>query len=204
MGRRGIALVSVLLLASVLLAMMLALYVAVRGDLFFSQAHNQSVAALYAAEAGLADCMIALEGADYNLGGSLTQTLSNGASYTIEFNDTPPFTSTQSVNNLLNPAAPVESYRGPASVPASTALIVVRGRSGGVERVLEAVISRAAGGPQLDAAVQTSGTLQLGGGIDVNGITSMTDATPVPAVLHSNAPSGLGVAWDGSGTANIQ
>ncbi|GMU52936.1 MAG: hypothetical protein AMXMBFR33_20820 [Candidatus Xenobia bacterium] len=190
------ALISVLTLTSILLMMVISLYLSARGGLFSSMNHQRRTQSLYTAEAGLADTMEALEAANFNLPGPLSGTLPSGGTWDVQFAAGPPYTDLDSVNNLTNPNGWAESYRGPATVPPSSALIIVRARAGGIERVLEAVITRGGGPINLTNAIQTSGALVMEGNVKIDGVKALNDATPVPGSVHSNASSGTAVKWD--------
>ncbi|MEW6279275.1 MAG: pilus assembly PilX N-terminal domain-containing protein [Candidatus Eremiobacterota bacterium] len=204
--KAGIALVTVLIMTSVLLMMVLALYISSRGGLFSTMNHQRRLKALYVAEAGLADTMEALEGAGFGPVGSLTGTLPDGGTWQVNFNDTgPPYTDMESVNNLTVGGA-AESYRGLNSVPPYSALVVVRARVGGVDRVLEAIVSRGTAPVNVTNAMQGTGNVLMIGDVAVDGIKALNDNTPVPGRIHSNASSGVAIKWDdqaGTATANI-
>ncbi|MCA9792813.1 MAG: hypothetical protein KC910_13495 [Candidatus Eremiobacteraeota bacterium] len=201
---RGIALVSVLIMLSLLLMMVLALFVSSRGGLFSSLNNLRRTEALYVAEAGLAETMEALEASNFVTPSTpLSGTLAAGGSWTVRFKSGPPFSDRDSVNNLANPLGAAESYRGADSVPPSAALIVVEARVGGVERVLEAIIVRGTSTVNAANAIQAGGTLAMSGFVLVDGIKSFEDNTPVPGSIQSNAGTGAAISWDGSGTAKI-
>lgn len=199
--RSGVALITVLLMSSILLMMVIALYISLRGSLFSSMGHMRRTSALYVAEAGLADTMQWLEDANFvSPTAPLTGTLASGGTWTVTFNNLgPPYTSLESVNNLENAAGAVDSFRGPATVPPSSALIVVVARMGGVERVLEAIITRGGASVNVSNAIQTSGHLVMQGDVEIDGIKSLDDSTAVPGNLHSNATSGTSILWDPQG-----
>lgn len=63
---RGFALVTVLLFCSILMMMVLALFLSVRGELFVSQAYRNQTSALYLAETGLWETTLRPPGASQN------------------------------------------------------------------------------------------------------------------------------------------
>lgn len=195
--RRGMALITVLLMTSVLFLMVLALIVALRGELFTSGQELNRTSALYLAEAGLADAMDALE-TNPTWSGVTNQAIPGvRGSYTVEFGSAAPFTSEQSVNNLGG-AGWAESHRGPSTVPPNSALLIVRARVNGVERVLEATVTRGNSLPKLDDPLLTSGRIYLAGNVTVDGIKALDDNTPVAAGIHSNMGGSANdvINWD--------
>lgn len=204
MHRRGIALVLVLIMTSLLFMMVLALYISSRGGLFATMSHQRHLAALYVAEAGLADAMDALEASNFALtSGVLTGTLPGvGGRWEVEFRDSGPFLDSHSVNNLGSDAA-AESYRGLGSVRGRSALIIVRAQVGDAERVLEASVTRSAMVVNTGRAIQSGGTLRMSGNVHVDGIRSLEDATAVGGNIHSNGAAGMVIEWDGTGSADI-
>lgn len=203
MARRGIALVSVLMMSSLLLIMVIALFLASRGSLFGTMENQRRVQALYVAEAGLAETMAYLEDNAFTSPPTLSGSLPAGGTWNVRFKTGGPYGPDDSVNNLTNAASFADSHRGPASVPPASALIVVTATVGGVDRTLEAIVTRGAVTGSFSNAIQSSGMLNLGGDVAIDGITSLTDSTPVPGNLHSNKASGPTISWDGSGTASI-
>lgn len=164
--------------------MMIGLILRARAQSKFSLETHGSLAALYAAEAGLAEAMskfTALPTWSTNLEG----TLPNGESaYSVAFGPA------ASVNNLTGLGA-VNGPRGPGSVAPGTAYVVSVGRAGNNRRVLEAIVSRA--GPVTPGyALTGTGQIRLAGKVKVDGVASYSDSTSVPADLLSslatNAP----------------
>lgn len=203
MHRRGIALISVLMMSSLMLLMVLCLFLASRGSLFGTMENQRRLQALYVAEAGLAETMAYLEDNAFTAPANLSGSLPSGGTWSVRFVSGPPFTQDDSVNNLTNAGSYAASHRGGTSVPPASALIVVTASYAGVERQLEAIITRGTVAGGFANAIQASGTLHLGGDVSVNGVTSLTDSTPVPGNLHSNKASGPTITWDGAGTADI-
>lgn len=196
--RRGIALLTVLVMSTVLLMMLLALYTATRGTLFGSLHLQRRTAALYIAEAGLAQIMEDLETSGFAPPGPgpLTGTF-GGGTWSAKFHSTGARGPGDSIFNLASSAAG-DSYRGPATVPPYSALLVVTARAGDVQQVLEAVVTRGGGGPLLANALQASGVIKFKGDVKVDGIKALDDGTPVPGKIQSNASTGTTVEWDPS------
>lgn len=96
MRQRGIALIIVLLMTSLLLMMVMALYLSSRGGLFASMTQQRNLSALYVAEAGLADAMDALEASNFALTtGVLTGSLPGvNGTWQVEFRDSAPSSTT--------------------------------------------------------------------------------------------------------------
>lgn len=199
---RGFALISVSLLTVILMLMVIALYLTARGGLFSSLNHERHTAALYVAEAGLADSIEALEAASFVDPGNLSGVLSSGGRWDVVFKSGPPFSQFDSVNNLTGSGS-AESYRGANTVPPYSALIVVRARLGGVERVVEGIITRGGGGGDYEYAMLASGTIRMQGDVLVDGVTGLDDPTAVPGKIHTNATSSTPVEWLGGGNINI-
>ena len=124
MGRRGVALITVLIMTSVLSMMLIALYVSARNGILAATVKSRRVAAQYVADAGLVETMEALKAGSYSMtSGQLTGSLSSGGTYSVEFKDSPPFGPFDSVNNINNTLGAAESHHGPQSVPPEAALI---------------------------------------------------------------------------------
>jgi hypothetical protein len=192
-------------MATVLLMMVLALYIASRGSLLASLQLQRRTAALYVAEAGLAETMEYLESNAFVApGGPLTGTLPGGGTWSVQFKASAPFGDRDSVSNLTNGSAASNSFRGNASVPPYSALVVVQGTVSGVTEVLEAVITRGGGGPSIANALQASGRIRLRGDVSIDGIKALDDPTAVPGNVQSNADAGTTIEWNaGGGTIKI-
>lgn len=200
------ALVLVLLMCSLLLLMVLSLIMMLRGELFVSQKNFSRTSGLYLAESGVARSMLELENDDTWAGGTNLTVAGIPGSYSVQFNSAAPFSSLDSVNNL-NGAGFAESYRGPNTVPPHSALLIVNANVGGVSRVLEVLVTRGSVVGSLNDPILSSGRVLMQGDVSVNGITSLTDNTPVPAGIQSNLSGNVSdaVQWvnGGSNTANI-
>ncbi len=205
---QGIALITVLLFASVLAMMVLGLFQTLRGELFLSQAHRDEASAMYVAEAGLIDAMAELsnnpgwiDGFDHKPFPGVNGT------YTITFNTgTGPFNEDDSINN--DDGTHNENYRSATAVPAGCCSLVVIGKVGRSVRKVEALVRVSGGTYRTPAPIVSSGRVVMRGDVSVNGITSQSDPTPVDGDIHSNlntADDDL-VFWDNQGglaTANI-
>ncbi|MEW6280549.1 MAG: pilus assembly PilX N-terminal domain-containing protein, partial [Candidatus Eremiobacterota bacterium] len=192
--RRGLALVSVLLMGAVLLVMVLALYKSVHGELFLSKNQHDQVVALNAAEAGLADAITVMEITPGWALGFTDKPLPGGqGAYSVTFWDgtgTPG--ELDSINNLGGLAA-VASYYGP--VPPNSALILSVGKKGGAVRRVGGLVR--GGLSEVDTGLQASGLLQMRGNLKVDGFESLETSVPLNVEIHS-AKTGAGtmVSWD--------
>jgi hypothetical protein len=181
--RKGMALVTVMLLCTILLMMLIALFVTVRGRLLAGVHQAQSVAALYVAEAGIADAMVAL-GSNLNWPGTSAPVRVGDGYYTVKFHTTGPYTNVDSVNNLSGIVA-ADSHRGDDTVPPGSALVIVEARVAASRRVVEVLLQPGALGPAAGIAVHTTGRVLLDGDVAIDGIKSLEDNTAVPAGIHS-------------------
>ena len=190
MPKRGVALITVLMMMSVLLMMVVAMIVMSRDRLFSGQRQADSVSALYLAEAGVADSLVALE-TDVTWPGVAKVAMTRGYYGVTLF------------NNLTNASA-MDSDRGPATVPPYSALLTVKAYSGTGSRTLEALVSKVGAGMTKGAALQSSGRIVVEGDLQIDGVKSLADPTAVPAGMHSTlAGTGLDlVKWTGA-TANV-
>ncbi|MGE0491018.1 MAG: hypothetical protein AB7S38_17555 [Vulcanimicrobiota bacterium] len=186
--RRGIALITALLFATVLMIMLVAIVAGATGGNFTTRGHTDRLAALGAAEAGVAHALAELEANRAWVGGFNSTTLLGGrGSYTLIFNtnaDTQSVGKHESVNNLAGLAV-VNGPRGDGTVPPGVADLVVVARVGPVERVVEVLVRRG-GGPEVDVALLNSGRVHMRGDVRVEGIGALDDPTPEPAGIHSN------------------
>lgn len=201
---RGIALVIVLLISVILMMMLVSLYISMRGETFFSQQARDQVTALYVAEAGVADAAeaLGLNPGWTGVNNKVVTALSNGApvgKYSIRFHSGPgPYLQNESVSNFGNTAAPADSFRGPATVPANSALVVVEAQVGMTKRTVEVIIKRGISvSPGL--ALYGSDKLELRGNVSVSGVNSLTDCTAVNTLTHSDMAGGtaanMAVSW---------
>ena len=154
--KRGIALITVLLVSVTLLAIVgVGLGLGSNGVLFVSQAHKRNVA-LSAAEAGVYDAMVALQ-VNKNHSGTVEGTLSeSGAEYTY------------TLNNQLSTAR--------------TAEVVSTGEFGGVKRTVRVVLEP----DSLSfSAIDVEGKVYVFDQAYVNGVTSVENPVPRPGRAHS-------------------
>lgn len=197
MSRRGIALISTLILCIVLLVMVLGMITLARQQSFLAVQHVNNLAALYVAESGLAQVANELsQDAGWTLGYTDEPTVGKRGTYTVRFNTTGlNIQPEESINNLAGDAA-VDGPRGAASVPPHTAYIVVLARAWAGQRRLEAVLSRGVLMAEMAPLVST-GKIDLKGSLSVDGVRSLTDTETVEAGIHSNRSGGPGasIAW---------
>jgi hypothetical protein len=196
-GARGIALISCLLLMTILLMMVGASTTRFFGERSLAIGSQSWLAAHYAAQAGLS---VALSELSQNpaWAGNVSATLSQGASYRIAFGPG------ASVNNLANDS-PTDGPRGTGSVRARSVYLVIEGQHGLHQRRLEAVVVKGLPGMISRSAIRASGNITLAGSVTVNGVLSVSNASTIPADLISNSganEAGL-VRWLGGGAANI-
>lgn len=204
---RAIALVTTLLFTVILAMMVGAMLFATSGQKGLTLHYHQTVSALYVAEAGVSDAMARLTAdPDWAPTNPVTITMPNGkGSYTIVFDSDGNVEPFESVNNLANGGA-VDGPRGEDSVPANTVDLVVVASVNGVERELEVLLHRSAGG-QAALPLIASEKIFLEGDVVVDGIKSITDPSAVTAGIHSNSSDDSSdlVKWDSSAddTASI-
>lgn len=181
---RAIALISVLLFSVLLLVLTLTV---VRGSSLQSQgatAHAQSVSAAYLAEAGLARAISTLQAAPGWTAGFPHESGRWGqGTYHLQFSSGPSFAADDSINNLLG-TGPADGPKGPGSVPAHCAYLVISGQSGMTRRSLEALVGprtlQSVGGPLL-----AEGPIHLEGHNLMDGIESY-GGPQVQVQVHSN------------------
>ncbi|MBX3171213.1 MAG: hypothetical protein KF760_27640 [Candidatus Eremiobacteraeota bacterium] len=196
---RAIALISVLLFCSIFLMMVGGIVARVRMSSYFSLQGRDELAAQAAAEAGLARALCELSH-NKAWAGNLAHQRLDGAqsSYTLQWDGS------HSINNLANDTA-AAGPNGPASVPPHSAYVVVEGSAGPRTCRLEAVVTTS--GLIINSpALATTGNISFGNDIDVRGVRSLDDSSPIPASIvstKSSAESGI-ISWSGMGTAKIK
>ncbi len=191
---RGIALITVLLMTSVLAIMLLSLIYASRQRSFTARQFQEKTAALYVAEAGVEAALNALEADNAWIEGFDQEPMEKGpGSYTLEFveGDPDPW---ESVNNLAGTAA-VDSHLGSSTVPPRSALLVVTGRVGTTTRRIQ-VLVRGGSSPLAQQALLASGKVHLNGDIAVRGLKTLTGFEEVEAGIHTNSLS-ESIVWQG-------
>lgn len=203
--RRAMALITTLMMSVVLLMMMLSLIQVVTTQSQQTRVHHDEIAALYAAEAGLADVMSRLElQSDWQVGFRGEPLGNRPGQYWVNFYPTgtaPP--DDASINNLNGTFARV----GPRGrmVPRGAALIVVTARVGMAERQLEAMLN-SSGVVNVEYPLLTSDSIDLLGQINITGIKSLGSFERIPAGLHSNLrvnPADATIRWRPDPTASL-
>lgn len=182
----GFALVTALIFVSVLVGMVTALFLSVRGKLFLSQTYHDQTAALYLAELAVADAMTELSANPTWTTGFSNKTLPGvDGHYTVSFNTGgAPFDSMQSVNN--SDGAHSETYRGLLTLNPGQVLLVAQATVGRSTRTAEAVIDLGGGFLPLDSPLVVDGRIVMSGRVKVDGVQSLGYPSPVAANLHTN------------------
>lgn len=175
-----------LLFLSLLIVMVGALFSAVKSKLFLSQNYRNQVAALYLAELAVNDAMTELENDPDWVAGFSDKTLPGvDGSYSLTFNTSgPPFGEFESVNNATGSGD--ESYHGPGTVDRGHCLLVATAQVGRSTRTVEALVEVGGGLPPLDVPLLNDGKIVLRGDVDIQGVKSLRDNSPVLAGIHSN------------------
>lgn len=204
-SRPGFALVTVLMFSGIILMMVLALFLSVRGELFLSQAYRNQTAALYLAECGLWDAVAELElDPTWTVGFQDKPSPDGNGTYSVTFNTSNSnFKDFESVNN--NDGTCSDNYRGANFVPKGCASLVVTANVGGYQRQLEALVRIGGGLYPAEAPIMASGRVDLRGSVRVDGRKSQTDPERVDADVHSNMSDQVAdiIVWDGQGDADI-
>lgn len=197
------ALITTLMMSVVLLMMLVSLVKAVTTQDSLTRGHHDQVAALYVAESGLADVMSHLEiDGDWRDGFNGEPMQNRPGKYWVRFYEgAGAAPDDASINNIAG-TAPRIGPRGRV-VPRGAALIVVTARVGSAQRQLEAIVN-SAGVINVEYPMMTSGSIELRGGVTIDGIHSLQGYQRVAAGIHSNARSlsGPTISWEpGSATA---
>lgn len=192
---RGIALITVLLLTSVLSMMLFTLLFVSRQGSMTSRQYQERTLALYVAESGLAAAQSALREDNGWLEGFDQEPMERvRGSYTITFVEGTP-DPWESVNNLqANVAA--DSHHGPATVPPRSALLVCIARVGTTQSRVE-VLLRGSNAPLAQRALLASGKVEMHGNVFINGVKTLAGLEELEAGVHSNSPTET-VTWQGS------
>lgn len=206
-SRRGIMLVYVLFTTALLAVLVGALVASVRHNLNLTWQYVRKNGALYAAEAGIARCLVEMESDKAWTAGFDREPLEGErGAYSVAFSagigrPGPD----QSINNLTG-SGWVSSYRGPNTVPPRCALLVVTGEYEGVTKTIE-VLVQSGGEENLRGAAIVSGRIVLAGDVKVEGRTTLDQhSEKIPAGIHSNLINDepdLVVHEDGSGTVEV-
>lgn len=187
--RRGIMLMYVLFITALLVVLVGALVASVRHNLNLTWQYSRKNGALYAAEAGVAMALDAMEtSSDWTEGFNHTPLEGAPGTYTLKFgagSGTPG--RDESINNLEGMTW-VNSYRGPNTVPPYSALLVVMGEYQGVTKGVE-VLVQPGGGANLDSAALVSGKINLAGNVIVLGKKTYQGSEYIPGGIHSNLVS---------------
>jgi len=191
------ALITTLMMSVILLMMVISLVKAVTTQSYQTRGYHDSVAALYVAEAGLADVMSRLElDGDWRDGFNGESMHGRPGNYWVRFHTgVGPAPDDASVNNIAGAAARI----GPRGrvVPRGSALIVVTARVGSTQRQLEAIVN-SSGVINVEYPMMTSGSIQVDGATTIDGIRSLSGFERVAAGVHSNARGGPGpsIKWE--------
>lgn len=196
--RRGIAIITTLLMLTIMLMMLMATLLHTFGESWLGRGAYSTSSAHYAAESGLALAMSRLA-SNSAFSTTTSGTLSNQSSYTIDFGPG------KSVNNLASSAA-ANGPRGAGTVAPHSCYLVIYGRHGSRVRRLDAVVTPGLPRMSTHSAIRASGNITLMGNVQVDGVVSLEDGTPLSADLVSNSASNQTgvVRWvPNGGAANI-
>lgn len=185
-GNRGVALVTVLVFAVVMFTMLKAVvHLATQGT-FKSASHFERTAALFLVEAAVADALQEFEKDPGWTHGFDQKRLSDSPGhYTMHFQDTAPFGPTDSVNNIEG-GSPVDGFRGPGSVPAHCAELVVTAKVGRTLRQIRVLVGEPSLAEPNRFAVAANGNILMRGDVRVSGLKSLEQGDPVPVLFQSN------------------
>ena len=194
--QRAIALITTLMMSVVLLMMMVSLVRAVTTQDYLTRGYHDNVAAMYVAEAGLADVMSHLELDGAWIDGFDGEPMQNRpGNYWVKFHTgSGPVPDDASVNNIVG----TNTLPGPRGriVPRGAALILVTARVGSAQRQLEAIVN-SSGVINVEYPLMTSGNIELRGGVTIDGIHSLQGFERVAAGIHSNSRGngGPSILW---------
>lgn len=192
-GRRGFALLYILLLSVVIIMIVSALLTLSKGHIQQSRQGIDHTRALLAAESGLAAVMSEMErDPGWTAGFDNKPLPEGGGTYTAHFASPSVAGKDDCINNLLSAVA-VDSYHGSATVPAKSALLVVTGRAGTSFKTIEAQVVFGSSLPT-SLALAASGRVSLKGNVRITGVESLLNPNPVPVTLHTN-DEGAGVKF---------
>lgn len=194
-AKRGILLVTLLMILGVVLMWSAALLNLNRGELASGDHYRDRLKALQLARGGLNHAAQVLTNdssfsGDISWGDSLR-------GYQISFSGP---TESRSVNNLDNlPPGPITNFRG-EDVPGHTADLLVTAWQGQRRVRVRGLIRR---GFSLNASVVSTERVVLDGDMTLKGVTSLTDPTPrgggVVSVYRSTSANDHAVSWANSG-----
>jgi len=191
------ALITTLMMSVVLLMMVISLVKAVTTQNYQTRGYSDSVAALYVAEAGLADVMSHLEiDGDWCTGFDGEPMTGRPGRYWVKFHTSMgPAPDDASVNNIAG-LTPRVGPRGRV-VPRGAALVLVTAKVGSAQRQIEAVIN-SSGVINVEYPLMTSDSIDLRGAVSIDGIKSLGGFERVAAGIHSNGRGGSGptIKWE--------
>ncbi len=173
-----------LLFSSLLVVMVSALFLAVREKLFQSQTYHDQTAALFLAESAIVEGMTQLEKDPYWATNLRRHTLPGFPGQFDLLFSAAPSAEFESVNNVRGDRG--DSYRGKSTVPPGYCLLIATAHVGRASRSVEALVKVGGGLLPLDRPVLVEGKVLLEGDVEVEGIKSLRDPSPVPAGIHSN------------------
>ena len=195
MRPKGIVLISVLLLSSVVAIFAVAMLKIGRFDLANSKAMIERSRAIQNAKGGLNHLAYRL-----SLDSSYNTDIATD-DYEITFAST---NANRSVNNLSSAAvASTTNYRGDSVYPHSADVLVV-GKAGDRRVKVHAVLQR---GLTFQHAAAAVGKVSISGNATLDGISSLADPTPVGGGImsryESTGPGDNAISWDGTGTFDM-
>lgn len=192
--RKGFALITVFLFATILALMVGALLLVLRQDRFRTMGYSDEVAAVYVAEVGVADVLDRLmDDLAFDTDLINVPVPNQRGSYTVTWRQ-PSFAGPKdSVNNLAG-AATVDGPRGSNSLPPRAAEIVVEARVGAVSRTTQLIVL--APPPPTDGSpMAATGNIYLRGNIKVDSVDGLIAGyISGGKTVHSNSRPGT-VQW---------
>lgn len=176
----------VLFITALLVVLVGALVATVRHNLNLTWQYARKNGALYAAEAGVAMAVYAMETNSSWTTGFNSEPLEGApGTYTIKFSSGSGRPDPDESINNLECVTWASSYRGPNTVPPYSALLVVTGEYEGVTKAVE-VLVEPGGGANLDSAALVSGKINLAGNVLVLGKKTYKGDDYIPGGIHSN------------------
>lgn len=197
---RGFALITALLVTTICMILLGGLMIRSHQGALFTRETSDDVAALYAAEAGVARALAELSDNKAWSPALLQQTLPDGqGSYTLRFD------SSHSVNNFSG-TANIDGPLGPATVPTDMAYLVVEGQHGGRTKQVEVLVGRGSFFEN-PVALASGGVLSLQDSVDISGTVSLSQRIPTDVEVYStqkNANNAPTIGYAGNGNVKIQ
>lgn len=185
---------TVLLFSTVLAMLVGSLLLALRHDRFRTMGYSDEIAAIYVAEAGVADVVDRLMD-DPNFDTDLVDIPVDGrpGTYTVEWEDPASVGPENSVNNLQG-GGPVDGPRGANTVPRNSAELVVRATVGNVTKTTQLIVL-APVDPNDATPMAATGNIYLKGDIAVDSIDGLLSGyVSGGKLVHSNNRPGT-VQW---------